>query len=176
MYCWIDANFNFTWPFDPYIYMCNVGGGALMSSNTQSNLIAPYYWEYISVPMCLTQTHWYSLSRSYSTSIRRGRCRTEKGGTYSCLLLTIPYPTCEGWCQATTLVMHNTEVQTASGVFVSACMLFFLQCILNTWAVTSFYFMRLFIHVNLGPKPLFILASKSYNTNKTNKTHVFHLQ
>ncbi len=111
------------WPFNPYANMCSVGGGK-MSSNTQSNLIAPYYWEYFSVPMCLTQTHWYSLSRSYSTSAGRGRCRMEKGGTYSCLLLTIPYPTCEGWCQATTLVMHITEAQTASGDFVCACMRF----------------------------------------------------
>ncbi len=112
------------WPFDSYANMCRFfcfGGG---SSNTQSNLIVPYYWESFSVPMCLTRTHWYSLSRSFSTSTGRGRCRMEKGGTYSCLLLTIPYPTCEGWCQATTLVMHITEPQTASGDFVCACMCF----------------------------------------------------
>lgn len=111
--------------FYPLTHMptCAVWGGG-GSSNTQSNLIAPYYWESFSVPMCLMQTHWYSLSRSYSTSTGRGRCRMEKGGTYSCLLLTIPYPTCEGWCQATTLVMHITEAQTASGDFVCACMRF----------------------------------------------------
>ncbi len=54
-------------PFDSYANMCRFFGGG-GSSNTQSNLIVPYYWESFSVPMCLTQTHWYSLSRSFSTS------------------------------------------------------------------------------------------------------------
>lgn len=86
-----------------------------------------YCWEYFSVPMCLTQTRWYSLSRSYSTSVRRGRCRTEKGGTYSCLLLTILYPTSEGWCQATALVMHITEAETQRmGFFLSALVCVFV--------------------------------------------------
>ncbi len=163
------------WPFDSYANMCSLGRGGCHQTHSP-NLIAPYYWNLFLFPCVWRKLTWYSLSRSYSNKHWEGEVSDGKGGTYSCLLLTIPYPTCEGWCQATTLVMHITEPQQQVRI-----------CLRLTCVFVAMHFKHLSCDIILfhelvypcecwAHNPISILASKSYNTNKTNTIHVFHLQ